>query len=86
MHLTTSAFRRRLDRLPGRLQKVAEETFKLLKADPRHPSLHFKRIGKLWSVRIGLTHRALAVKDGGDFVWVWIGSHDEYERMIKDMR
>lgn len=86
MHLTTSSFRRRPERLPGPLQKVGEETFRLLKADPRQPSLYFKRIGRLWSVRIGLSHRALAVKDRGDFIWVWIGSHGEYERMIEDVR
>jgi len=42
------------------------------------PSLHFKRVGRLWSVRIGLSYRALAVEDGTDFIWVWIGTHDEY--------
>jgi hypothetical protein len=32
-----------------------------------------------------MDYRALAVEDGNDFIWVWIGTHDEYERMIKDM-
>jgi hypothetical protein len=54
----------------------------LLKEDPSHPSLHFKKVGELWSARVGAAHRALAVPDGDDFVWVWIGTHDEYERMI----
>ncbi len=49
-----------------------------------HPSLHFKKVGKFWSVRIGLNHRALAVGDGEDYMWVWIGTHDEYEKVIKD--
>ena len=51
----------------------------------RHPSLHFKRIGKFWSARAGLNwlnYRALAVKDGPDLVWVWIGPHDEYEKLV----
>jgi len=26
---------------------------------------------------------ALAIEDGEDFIWVWIGSHDEYGRMIR---
>lgn len=54
-----------------------------MKANPSHPSLHFKKVGKFWSVRIGATHKALAVEDAEDFVWVWIGTHDEYERMIR---
>jgi hypothetical protein len=45
--------------------------------------LHFKKVGKVWSIRIMLDYRALAVKDGNDLIWVWIGTHDEYERMIK---
>jgi hypothetical protein len=50
-----------------------------------HPSLQFKNVVKFWSVRIGASYRALAIEDGKDFIWVWIGTHDEYERMIKDM-
>jgi len=49
-----------------------------------YPSLHFKKIGNLWSVRAGGEHRALAVEDGDDYLWIWIGGHDEYERIIKN--
>ena len=54
----------------------------LLKTDPSHPSLRFKKVGKFWSARVGSAHRALAVRDGDDFIWVWIGVHDEYDRLI----
>ena len=64
------------------IQKQAKEKFSILKENPRHPSLHFNKVGKVWSVRIGLDYRALAFEDGSDFIWVWIGSHDEYEKMI----
>jgi len=63
---------------------VARRNFELLKKNPAHPSLHFKKVGKLRSVRIGLNHRALAVEDGTDLIWVWIGAHDEYKRLIKE--
>jgi len=85
MHRTTSRFWKCFDNLPHPIQTIAEENFKLLKENPRHPSLHFKKIGKLWSIRTGLNYRALAVEDGSDFIWVWIGTHNEYERMIKQM-
>ena len=62
---------------------MARRNFDLLKEDPTHPSLHFKKVGKLWSVRAGSHYRALAVPDEPDFIWVWIGSHDAYERLIK---
>ena len=64
-------------------QRIARRNFRLLIADPRHPALHFKKVGEFWSVRVGLAHRALAVEDGTDFIWVWIGSHDEYDRLIR---
>jgi len=82
MHRTTRRFWEYLDALPEPVQKTARKNFQLLKRDPWHPSLHFRRIGKFWSARVGINHRALAVEDGGDFVWVWIGTHDEYARMI----
>ena len=82
-HRTTTRFWASYADLPEAIQKVAQHNFDLLKENPAHPSLHFKRVGKLWSVRAGPHHRALAVEDGPDFVWVWIGSHDEYERRIK---
>jgi hypothetical protein len=73
-----------LAQLPVSVQETAAKNFARLKSDPLHPSLHFKKVGKLWSVRVGSTHRALAVEDGDDYVWVWIGAHDEYERIIKN--
>ena len=82
MHHTTPGFWSRLGRLPESVQRVASRNFQRLKEDPRHPSLRFKKIGKYWSVRVGRSYRALAEEDGDDFIWVWIGSHDEYLRVI----
>jgi hypothetical protein len=83
MHRTSARFWTLFARLPEAVQDVARKNFELLKDNPSHPSLHFKKVGKLWSVRAGINHRALAVEDGADFIWVWIGPHDEYMRMIK---
>jgi len=85
MHRTTTRFWKCYENLPEPIQKIAEKNFELLKINPLHPSLHFKKVGKFWSVRVGMNHKALAVEDGNDFIWVWIGTHDEYERMIKDV-
>ena len=83
MHRTTPRFWNCYARLPEAVQRVARQNFELLKQNPAHPSLHFKKVGKLWSVRAGMNHRALAVEDGTDFVWVWIGAHNEYDRLTK---
>jgi hypothetical protein len=82
MHRTTVRFWKCFERLPDPVRNLAKQNFQLLKNDPWHPSLHFKKIGKFWSARVGINHRALAVKDGEAFIWVWIGRHDEYERLI----
>jgi hypothetical protein len=49
-----------------------------------HPSIS-KRLASFGQPGFGIDHRALAVEDGEDFIWVWIGTHDEYERMIKGL-
>jgi hypothetical protein len=70
-------------RLPNEIQELADKNFQLLKANERHPSLHFKRIGVLWSVRVGLRYRALALDEPPDrVVWFWIGHHDEYDHLV----
>ncbi len=58
-----------------------DKGYELLKRDPRHPSLHFKKLGKFWSARVGMHHRALAVEVEDGFLWVWIGTHAEYDRL-----
>ena len=81
-HRATRRFWELYATLPKEKRQLADKSFALLKADPAHPSLHFKKVGKFWSARIGIAHRALAVPDGEDFTWVWIGLHDEYDRLI----
>lgn len=80
---TSARFRECFEQLPERIQQLARKNFALWNLNPTHPSLHFKEIKpSLWSARIGLDHRALAVFDGTIYVWFWIGTHDEYLRLI----
>ena len=47
-----------------------------------HPSLRFKKLAgheNLWSVRVTLSVRAVGARDGDTVVWVWIGSHNEFD-------
>jgi mRNA-degrading endonuclease RelE of RelBE toxin-antitoxin system len=82
MHRTTERFWRRYSDLPKEIRKLADKSFELLKTNSGHPSLRLKKVGDFWSARVGLSFRALAVEDGVDLIWVWIGSHDEYEQII----
>ncbi len=82
IHHATKKFWKSYDELPKHVQSVADENFQLLKADPFHPPLHFKKIGRYWSVRAGIQYRALGVRHEEAMVWLWIGHHAEYDRMI----
>jgi hypothetical protein len=82
-HRATPRFWEHYRRLPTDVRDLADKNFQLLQSNPRHPSLQFKKIGTVWSARVGLAHRALAVEDGEDFLWVWIGSHDDYDRLLR---
>jgi hypothetical protein len=62
---------------------LADKNFELLKHDMNHPSLHTKKVGNYWSVRVGKKFRALAVEVEGGLLWFWIGTHPEYEKLIK---
>ena len=82
-HIKDPRFQPLYERLPVEIRDLADKSFALLKQNPKHPSLHFKRIhDDLWSVRIGRNYRALAVADSDRFQWFWIGTHAEYERLI----
>jgi hypothetical protein len=65
------------------MQTLADEKFALLKDNPRHPSLHLKQIEDIWSCRIGLRHRALGAQVPDGVCWFWIGTHDEYDKLIE---
>jgi len=54
--------------LPQEVRQLADRNYELLKADPSHRSLHFKKVGQFWSARVGLHYRALAVEAGSDLV------------------
>lgn len=82
-HRTTREFRKLYDELPREIKELANKNFELLKKDPLHPSLHFKKVGRFWSVRIGDRYRALALKDKNEFIWLWIGTHEEYNLITK---
>lgn len=81
-HQASSAFWTSYGQLPAEIQRLADKNFELLKTDPSHPSLQFKKVGKVWSARIGINYRALAIPVDDGFLWFWIGSHAEYDKLV----
>lgn len=82
-HFASPAFWRAYGQLPKKIRDLADRAFDVMKQNPKHPSLHLKQAGRFWSARVGLAYRALGVEADGDIVWFWIGSHAEYDRMLK---
>jgi len=81
-HYAAPSFWRCYRELPKPVRALADKQFELLKSDPRHPSLHFKRVGRFHSVRVGAHYRALAVDAPDGVLWFWIGSHADYDRIV----
>jgi mRNA-degrading endonuclease RelE of RelBE toxin-antitoxin system len=85
-HLTLPRFWKYYNYLPKEIQEIADKNYEFLKLNPKHPSLHLKKVGKqkqLWSVRVGDNYRALGVEKREGIVWFWIGTHEEYDKILK---
>ena len=80
-HHAAPSFWRAYQQLPEQVRALADKQFEILKANPQHPSLHFKRVGRFHSARVGAHYRALAVDAPDGILWFWIGSHAEYDRI-----
>lgn len=84
-HRTLPRFWHHYQQLPIEVQQLADKNFDLLKSDPYHPSLHFKKVDdkrKLWSVRVGSNYRALGSEKPDGIVWFWIGTHADYDKLL----
>jgi hypothetical protein len=82
----TKRFKRLFATLPPQAQREAEEAYQRFRRDPYHPSLHFKQVdpsdSSVYSVRIGIHYRAIGnFEPNGDFLWLWIGTHAEYDKL-----
>lgn len=82
----TKEFRKRLASLPMEAQEQAARAYTLWRADPYHPSLQFKRVSHrqpIYSVRVGIGYRALGLREDDHIFWFWIGSHAQYDKLVK---
>ena len=80
-HQTSPDFWEAFYRLPADIQALARNNYELLKNDPRHPSLHFKKVAGYWSVRVGRGYRALGIDVDDGVLWFWIGTHARYDHL-----
>jgi hypothetical protein len=72
--------------LPDAVKAQARECYRLWRQNPNHPSLHFKQIHakeSLYSVRVSKDWRALGLLQENTIFWFWIGSHADYDKLIR---
>ncbi|MCC5896794.1 MAG: hypothetical protein JJU32_02610 [Phormidium sp. BM_Day4_Bin.17] len=84
----TKSFRKRLGSLPTSVQEQANRAYVLWQQDPYHPSLQFKRVSQkqpIYSARVSLSYRVLGLLEGNHIYWYWIGTHDEYDELLRRM-
>jgi hypothetical protein len=86
--VATVRFRKAFANLPKDIQERARKAYHLWKQDNFHPSLHFKQVHKeqlIYSIRVGLSYRALGLKQEETIIWFWIGSHEDYNNLISQL-
>ena len=72
--------------LPEEVQQLADKQYARFRQNPSHPSLALKQTGAVWSVRVGNSYRAVAYRQGKEFFWFWIGSHETYNKLLKRVK
>lgn len=86
---TTERFWKRYAELPTAIKKRAKGAYKQFQEDPYSPSLHFKQVHStrpVFSVRITKDYSAVGIIQEEDIVWFWIGTHSEYNNLLKQLR
>jgi hypothetical protein len=86
-HRASVAFWKLYSALPNEIRERADKQFALLKTNRQHPLIQFKKVGErrdveVWSARVTLDYRALAIKRDNGYLWFWIGDHKAYDQLI----
>ena len=74
------------DCLSASVRKLADNKYALFEQNPFHPSLGLQQKGDVWTVDIGRSYRALAWREGNDFHWYWMGTHEAYNKLLRRER
>jgi hypothetical protein len=75
-----------LAKLPEHVQREARAAYRQFAQDPYHPGLNFERIQarpNTYSARVSRGYRVLGSMRQGEIYWYWIGTHAEYDKLIK---
>ena len=81
----TRRFWKNYSELPDVIQQQARTAYEFWLKNHQHPSLHFKKLRggeERFSVRIGDHYRAIGHLIGDTVEWVWIGTHEDYNKLV----
>jgi hypothetical protein len=81
----TPSFWRALSLISSADRQNARRAYRLFANNPDHNSLRFKKLAghdDLWSARVSRRVRAVAQRSGDTVIWVWIGSHNEFDKLF----
>jgi hypothetical protein len=84
--VATRRFWNLFDALPAEVQKAAFKAYRLWLHNPSHPSLHFRRLkgsDERFTIRAGDHYRAIGRVRSGTITWIWIGTHSEYDKLVR---
>lgn len=73
IHYASPSFQDYYKELPRAVGTLADRVIETLKAEPDHPDLNLRKIGRFHLLRVGLSHRALGVAVEDGLLWFWIG-------------
>jgi len=79
------SFWRAYSALDARVRAAARRAYQLFAQNPAHPSLRFKKLAgyeDVWSVRVNEQYRAVGERKGDTIVWVWVGSHNDFDKLF----
>jgi hypothetical protein len=83
---TTERFWKCYQKLPENIKKEAKKAYRQYRKNPQYPGLRFKRIHStrpLFSMRITKDYRAIGLQEDKYIIWFWIGSHSDYDSLLK---
>ena len=85
---TTERFRAQFAAASAATQAKIRAAYRLWAENPNHPSLRFKKVHStlpIYSARVDLDWRAVGVLKDNTVIWFWVGSHSDYERLLKTL-
>lgn len=81
----TTGFWKLYRELPPDAKIAARKTYAVFRQNPAHPSLRLERLAcdpRAWALRVTLNYRAVALRQGDTWIWLWIGTHQEFDRQF----